>query len=78
MACEDDVSGDLLMMTQDWTAGLPHATSVLSSASHDPQRWRSNDLLMMTQDWTAGASVLPGAGPPAPECGSLKGNHEQS
>jgi hypothetical protein len=64
MACEDDVSGGLLMMTQDCTAGLPQATSVLSSASHDLQRWRSNDPLMITQDWTAGASVLPGAGPP--------------
>jgi hypothetical protein len=48
MACEDDVSGGLLMMTQGWTAGLPHAASVLSSASHDLQRWRS---------------MLPGAGP---------------
>jgi hypothetical protein len=37
----------------------------------------SGDLLMMTQDWTADASVLPGVGPPAPEGGYPKGNHEQ-
>jgi len=61
MACEDGVSGDLLMMTQDWTAGLSHATSVHSMASHDLQRWRSNE---MTQAETAGAIVLPSAGTP--------------
>jgi hypothetical protein len=38
MAWEDDVSSDLLTMTQDWTASQPHGASVLSLASHDLQR----------------------------------------
>ena len=32
MACKDGVSSDLLMMTQDWTAGLLQAASVLLPA----------------------------------------------
>jgi hypothetical protein len=57
LAWEDIVSSGLLIMTQDWTAGLQHTASVLLLASYSLRRWRSNDLLitLVTQAWTTKA-----------------------